>query len=216
VSFELLENPVTGESAVLRRPATASDGMTIADLYARPGARVAYEHVHPALTETFTVLRGRLTLTLDGRESTIPPGTRVEVPPGTAHAWWNAGDETAWVLVQVDPGARFEELTRNVFGLASEGRTDDRGRLGLLQGAVVALEFDDVHRLARPPRLVQRAVFRALAPLARRKGLRGAYPRFTSWSTGSVEEVERLTDDLLALLPEDVPAGTATTPPEPL
>jgi quercetin dioxygenase-like cupin family protein len=213
VSFEVLANPVTGEGAVLRRPADTDNGMTVADLYARPGATVAYEHVHPVLTETFTVLRGELTLKTDGRQSTVFSGARVQVPPGTAHAWWNSGADTAWVLVEIDPGARFEEMTRNMFGLASAGRTDARGRPGLLQGALIAREFDEVHRLATPPQFVQRVLFRALAPLARRRGLLGNYPHFARWSTGWIDQVEKLPADVLALLPEGVAPGTTTSPP---
>lgn len=57
--YAVIENPVTGERGIVRRaPATASSPL-IADLYARPGAAVVGEHVHPGSTETFTVVRIR-------------------------------------------------------------------------------------------------------------------------------------------------------------
>ena len=102
VGFEVVENPRTGEYAVLRRPAGDAQLVTVADLYARPGAAVAHEHVHPTVTETFTVVRGRVGFVTDGHCGEASPGTRVVVPAGTAHAWWTVGDETAWVVVEVD------------------------------------------------------------------------------------------------------------------
>ena len=213
VTFDALANPHTGEYGVLRRPATGAQATMVADLYAAPGATVPFEHIHPGSTETFTVVRGHLGLRVGGRTSEAGPGSRVTVPAGTAHAWWNAGDETAWVVVEVDPGARFEKLLRNMFLLAADGKTDEHGRPGLLQSALTAREFDDVHRLVRPPRLVQKLLFAALAPLARSRGLRGSYPEYDERATEILAEIEALPPGIRTLLPDDVPAGTATTPP---
>ncbi len=213
MSYDVLANPRTGEYGVLRRPARDGQAATIADLYAAPGATVPFEHIHPGSVETFTVVRGHLGLSVNGRKSEAGPGTRVGVPASTAHAWWNDGDETAWVIVEVDPGARFEKLLRNMFLLAADGKTDDHGRPGLLQSALTAREFDDVHRLVTPPRPVQKLLFAALTPLARLKGLHGSYPEYDQRVTGVLAEIEALPPDILALLPEGVPAGTATTAP---
>lgn len=213
VTFDALANPHTGEYGVLRRPATDAQAATVADLYAAPGATVPFEHIHPGSTETFTVIRGHLGLSVGGRRSEAGPGDRVTVPAGQAHAWWNAGDDTAWVVVEVDPGARFETLLRNMFLLAADGKTDEHGRPGLLQSALTAREFDDVHRLVRPPRLVQKLLFAALAPLARSRGLRGSYPEYDERATERLDEIEALPPGILALLPDGVPAGTAATPP---
>jgi hypothetical protein len=45
-----------------------------------------------------------------------------------------------------------------------------------LQLALTAQEFSDVFVLRRPPPAVQRLVFGALAPIARRRGYRATYP----------------------------------------
>lgn len=213
MTFQALANPRTGEYGVLRKPARGPQDSTIADLYARPGATVPFEHIHPSSTETFIVVRGSLGLSLDGQKSEAGTGARIAVPPGTAHAWWNNGDTTAWVIVNIDPGARFEQLLRNMFMLAADGRTDERGRPGLLQSALTAANFDDVHRLVRPPRAVQKLLFGALAPIARLRGLRASYPEYLERVTEVLDEVEALPPEILDLLPEGTPAGTAITPP---
>ena len=115
MTFDALANPHTGEYGVLRRPATDAQATTVADLYAAPGATVPFERIHPGSTETFTVVRGHLGLSVDGCKSEAGPRDRITVPAGTARAWWNAGNETAWVVVEVDPGGRFEKLLRNMF-----------------------------------------------------------------------------------------------------
>jgi mannose-6-phosphate isomerase-like protein (cupin superfamily) len=202
MTYPVIENPVTGERGILRRAPVSDSSPLIADLYARPGAAVAAEHVHPTSSETFTVVRGTLGLRLNGVESRAESGARVVVPAATPHDWWNAGDDTAWVIVEIDPGRRFEAMIRNVFGLAADGRTDKKGRPGLLQLALLAREFDDTIRFTQPPRAIQRPLFAALAPLARLRGLRGRYPRYEQHTGESVDALEELPPEIAALIPE--------------
>lgn len=209
MSYPLIENPVTGERAFVRSAPTSDTAPLLADLYARPGAAVVGEHVHPSSTEVFTVVRGVLGVRIDGQERRAEAGTRVVVPPGTAHDWWNAGDDTAWVVVEVDPGRRFEAMIRNLFGLARDGRTDASGRPGLLQAALLAREFDDTIRFTSPPRVVQRTLFAALAPLARLRGLSGRYEQYEQHAGPGVDELEALPPDIARLL--DEPTSAART-----
>jgi quercetin dioxygenase-like cupin family protein len=199
--YKVLENPVTGERVIPRIAPTEENGWwAVSDRYAPPGARIAAPHVHPNSTEIFTVVRGQITVRLGGYTSTARPGTRIEVPPGTPHDWWNAGNETAWVIVEASPGQQFERMIRNLFFLAADGKTDNRGRPGLLQTALLAREFDDTIRLTSPPRAVQRVLFAALAPLARWRGYRGSYPEYDQRVSGTVDELEPLPPPIAALL----------------
>jgi quercetin dioxygenase-like cupin family protein len=177
---EIWTNDVTGERVVVREAPSADRDRLVADLYVAPGGAVALEHIHPAIHERFTVVRGRLGVKVDGTERVGRPGDVVDVPPGTPHDWWNAGEDEAHVVVEVEPARRFEEMIVTVWGLANAGRTDAKGRPGLLQLAVTMQEFQDVMVTTRPPRVVQRVLFGPLARLARRRGLRGAYPEYRS------------------------------------
>lgn len=102
----------------------------------------------------------------DGRELKAGPGTRLRVPPGMAHDFWNAGAEEARVVVEVQPGERLVHLIRHLFLLAQDGRTDAKGRPWPLQAAVLGREFADTIRFTSPPRLVQRLLFGLLRPIA--------------------------------------------------
>jgi quercetin dioxygenase-like cupin family protein len=188
---DVIENPVTGERAVVRLGTEETGGeRLVADLYVSPGGAVVTEHVHPSIEERFTVVSGRVGFRLDGRESIAEPGERLYVPAGVAHDWWNAGEEEAHVVVDIQPGARFEEGIVTMFGLARDGKTNDKGMPNLLQLAVFAREFEDVMYLSRPPRIVQKLVFGALAPIGRLFGYRGSYPEYTERGPDARVEVE--------------------------
>jgi quercetin dioxygenase-like cupin family protein len=166
---DVFENPVTGERGVVRVGTEESSGeLLVSDLYVRPGGAVVGEHIHPVIHESFTVVHGRVGFRLDGRESVAGPGKRLHVPPGMVHDWWNAGEEEAHVVVEIRPGARFEEAIRNSFGLAQDGKTNAKGM----------------------PNLLQAALFAVLAPIARLLGYKGSYQEYLKREPSEVVEVE--------------------------
>ena len=176
---DVFENPITRERAVVRVGTEESDeALVISDLYVGPGGRVAAEHVHPTMDEWFTVISGRVGFRLDGRESIAEIGQRLHVSPGTAHDWWNAGEEEAHVVVEVSPASRFEEAISTTFGLARDGKTNARGMPNLLQLSLVAREYEDVLYFTNPPRIVQKVLFAVLAPVARLLGYKGSHPEY--------------------------------------
>jgi quercetin dioxygenase-like cupin family protein len=176
---DVIENPVTGERAVVRVGTVESGGaLGVIDLHIRPRGAVVGEHWHPAMDERFMVLRGRVDFRLDGQEQTAEPGSEIHVPAGARHDWWNAGDEEALVRVEVRPGARFEALMLNLFGLAQDGKTNARGLPNPLQLALLVREFCDVIRFTRPPQVVQSVLFGVLAPVARLLGYQASYPEY--------------------------------------
>jgi quercetin dioxygenase-like cupin family protein len=180
---DTVENPVTGERIMVRVGTEDSGGELLAiDGYVRPGGAVVGEHVHPAIEETFEVVSGLVGFRIDGRESVAQAGERLHVPAGTAHDWWNAGEEEARVSVEIRPGERFEEMALNLFGLAQDGKTNSKGMPNPLQAAIFAREFGDVLHFTKPPLVVQRLLFGALGAIARALGYRGSYPKYTDAS----------------------------------
>ena len=177
---DVLENPVTRERAtILELPDANPEGRVVAELTALVGARVAGEHRHPGIVERFTVLEGELTVKRDGATSVLREGETAVIEPNAWHDWWNAGDRDARVRVEVTPGERFAHMIETLFGLARLGHTNAKGLPHPLQLALTAREFSDVIVLRRPPAAVQRVLFSALAPLARRLGYRATYPQLS-------------------------------------
>jgi hypothetical protein len=70
-------------------------------------------------------------------------------------------------------------MIETFFGLARLGYTDGKGQPFPLQLALCALEFSDVLVLRSPPLALQRTIFAALIPIARRSGYRATYPQFS-------------------------------------
>jgi quercetin dioxygenase-like cupin family protein len=188
---DTLYNPVTKERAiVLQSPWEDPDRTLVSELRLTPGAAVAGEHLHPAIDETFEVLEGQLEYRLNGEQGRAGPGDRLEIPAGSWHDWWHAGEQETVCRVTVTPGDRFEGMIRTLWGLACDGRTNDKGMPGMLQLMAIADEFSDVIVFRRPPPAIQRATTALLAPLARRRGYRGTYPRYEEMGpAGTPEQV---------------------------
>jgi quercetin dioxygenase-like cupin family protein len=176
---EVYENRVQGDRFVVREGSEDTGGeRVVGDLYIRPGGAVAGKHVHAYLTERFEVLAGTVRFHVEGREEVARAGEQVEIAPGVVHDWWNVGDDQAHVLVDIRPAARFELMIENLYGLANDGKVNSRGVPRLLPLALFTREFRREGEFVRPPRIVQRILFGALAPLARARGYRAINPDY--------------------------------------
>jgi len=173
---EVYENPATGERVVIRVGAEECGGeLLVADLYVEPEGASMGEHVHPGIEEGFTVVRGRIGYRLDGREGVARSGQHLHVPHGTTHDWWNAGEQEARVLVEISPAARFEEMIKNLLGLAQDGKTDAKGRPNPFRLAVIMREPFDLVRLPSPPTWVQKTGLALGTPRGRLLGCEPTY-----------------------------------------
>lgn len=171
-----LHNPATGEIAHVLSVDT--DGRRIeVDLWLQPGAAVAGAHVHDHFVERFEVREGEVGFQVDKTErvARASDGT-LEVPTGTAHDWWNAGDGVARVRVEVEaaqgapgqPAARFASMIEALWSLGALGRVNAKGLPDPLWLAAIAREYSDAIRFVKPPAIVQTVLFGPLAAIARR------------------------------------------------
>src|SRR4051812_38788995 len=120
---DTLENPVTGERFTFTHTAATTDGELLAfDFGLRPGGAVPIPHVHPIQTERFEVLEGEMRFRVGLRTVTAGPGDVVEVAPGVAHSFANAGDGEARLRVEVTPALAMEDMFGDVIAMAQAGR----------------------------------------------------------------------------------------------
>jgi mannose-6-phosphate isomerase-like protein (cupin superfamily) len=173
-----LHNPATGEVAHVL--SVDDEGRQIeVDLWLQPGAAVAGAHVHEYFVERFEVRDGEVGFQVGGDERVARPsdGT-LEVPAGTVHDWWNAGDGVAHVRVEVEatqgapgqPGARFASMIECLWSLGALGRVNAKGMPDPLWLAAIAREYSDAIHFVKPPALVQTILFAPLAVIAHRTG----------------------------------------------
>jgi quercetin dioxygenase-like cupin family protein len=173
---DVLENPVTGERLVFRKTSRETNGEAVVlEAFVKPSGFVAAAHVHPYQEERFQVLRGTVGFRLGRKKLVAEPGQRVTVPAGTAHKFWNAGDDEVHFVCEVRPALQFEQLIETMFGLAADGKTNRKAMPNPLRLAVIARShFDDV-RLPFPPAWMQRIGLALGAPLGRLFGYQATY-----------------------------------------
>jgi hypothetical protein len=92
------------------------------------------------------------------------------VPPGTAHTFWNAGDEPCVHEVRLEPALDMEHFFEGVVTLEAQRRLPPHGRPDLLRIALLFGKHDNL--IAGVPRVVQRIVY--------------ALARSIAWATGVV------------------------------
>jgi len=138
-----LVNPVTGERLLFELTSHDTDG----------------EHTR---FETIVEL---------GREKVVlGEGASVQIDAGTAHRFWNAGDDVLRFTAEVRPSLAFESLIETMFGLAADGKTNRESMPNPLRLAVIARHHFDVARLPVVPDALQRAALVPGALLGRAVG----------------------------------------------
>jgi mannose-6-phosphate isomerase-like protein (cupin superfamily) len=176
---QTLENPVTGERFTFTHTAASTDGELLAfDFALRPGGAVPIPHVHPIQTERFAVVAGRMRFRVGLRTVEAGPGDVVEVAPGVAHSFANAGETEARLRVEVRPALAMEEMFAEVVAMAHAGRMNRRGLpRNVLELAALARRYDqEAHAPLLGVRL-QRLLLAPLVGLARaRRPARVAAP----------------------------------------
>jgi quercetin dioxygenase-like cupin family protein len=140
-----------------------------------PGGGVT-AHVHPAMTETFTVLEGTCELLGGRRWKAYRTGQTVTVRPGTRHAFRNRSDAPTRIRADVRPPSTVQEFLEDVAALSRAGKLTRFGvpkPSGMLAAAVLAETYADMVELGfpLPPVAVQRVLLKPLAKLARRRGV---------------------------------------------
>jgi mannose-6-phosphate isomerase-like protein (cupin superfamily) len=173
---DAIENPVTGERLVFRKTSRETGGQAVViETFVQPDGFVAAAHVHPRQEEQFEILRGSVGFKIGGEKLVAGPGQRLTVPAGTAHKFWNAGDDEAHFVCEIRPALQFEQLIETMFSLATDGKTNRKGMPNPLRLAVIANEHFDTVRLPFPPAFVQRLGLAVGAPLGRLLGYGATY-----------------------------------------
>jgi quercetin dioxygenase-like cupin family protein len=175
-SGDTIENPVTGERITFHQTAADTQGEAVViECTVQPDGFVAAAHVHPYQTERFNVIDGTLGLKVGKEKQTLSRGEVAIVEAGTAHKFWNAGEDEVRFVCEVRPALEFESLLETMFTLAADGKTNRKGMPNPLRLAVIARAHFDTVRLPKPPAWLQRAGLALGAPLGRLVGYGATY-----------------------------------------
>jgi quercetin dioxygenase-like cupin family protein len=135
-----LVNPVAQTRTLFRATAASTGGghVEIEATYPPDSAKPPL-HRHPAQTENFTVLKGRLHTVVDGQERDIGPGEELVVPPGTCHQMWAIADEPTQFLWRTTPARRTDQLFCDLWQVAADNDFEP----DLLKAYEVTLRYPD-------------------------------------------------------------------------
>lgn len=172
---DVIDNPAMGARIVFRDTAEETNGELLRfDFYVRPSTHVLHPHLHPVQEERFEVVSGRMEGQIDGDPRTAEAGTVIVNQPGTPHAWWNAGDEEAHLVVEFRPALKTATLFETSFALAQQGKVRSTGLpKNPLQLAVI---YDEYKNETSAAKSYQRLAMTILAPIGRALGFRAQYP----------------------------------------
>ncbi|PYE54988.1 cupin domain-containing protein [Deinococcus yavapaiensis] len=163
-----ISNPVSRDTVTFVR---RTDGTcdTLLDLEVAPGGGLGL-HFHDAYSESFTCVSGVFGVQVGARVVRLRPGESATADIGSAHRWFNDGDETAVARVTVAPGNPGLEAGLIVlYGLARDGLLSPDGTPKSLVHLAVLTDLTN----SRVPGLlgVLNPVLRAVANWAKRRGV---------------------------------------------
>jgi quercetin dioxygenase-like cupin family protein len=183
-------HPLSGERIVFRQRSRDTGGTLLeADNFVAPRGAIK-PHIHPNMEETFRIQHGPITFRIDGVESTHQVGDTVVIPRGAVHEWWNPveGDEVA-ATMEFRPALDMETFFETWFGLAADGKLDERGMPPLLQTMVLMRDFRREITVPGRDGMLIRMLGPLLAPLGRRAGYRSRYERYSGQAEANAPTV---------------------------
>ena len=174
---EEIFNPRTGQRMIFLQTGKETNGELLRnESYNPPAGDAEPEHTHPFQESGAEVISGSLRFRVGSEERSLKAGESIIIPANTPHFFWNDGDEEAHFIGWFRPALKIDCFFESFFGLAQDGKLDEKGLPPMLQLAVMVPHFADEIRLTSPPWAMQRAIFGALAPIARLLGYQPEYP----------------------------------------
>ena len=116
-------------------------------------------HIHLAEDEEGSVRSGTLSAVLDGRRLTAGAGEQVSFPRGSAHRWWNDGNEPVVFEGYARPVVDLDRFLQAIFEVLNAGSD---GRPPLFYMAHLLLRHRHTQRLLIMPRPIQAVLFRVI------------------------------------------------------
>lgn len=176
---KVIRNPLTGQSIRFLQTSVDTEGAFLEmESNFAPHSSQPPSHYHPKQTEYFTVLEGEICVRINGKLRQLRKGEQLIITPKTVHAMWNATNATAVVNWKVEPALNTEHFFETGMGLAGAGKVRKNGMPSFLQTVLLAREYKNVFRLAKPSYLLQRLVFGALSPVSKMAGYKASYEEF--------------------------------------
>lgn len=179
IKGKIISNPATKQHILFLQTSKDTSGrlLEMESIY-EPYSKEPPLHYHPAQEEHFRVIKGELTVKMNGRIIILKPGDTLHIEKNMAHAMWNSSANDTIINWQVMPALNTENLLETITGLAIDNKANRNGKPPFLQLAIIANKYADNFRLAHPPFIVQQILFAVVTPLAYLLGYGPRYKRY--------------------------------------
>jgi quercetin dioxygenase-like cupin family protein len=175
---KIISNPIIGQNIKFLQTAKDTSGKLVEmEASYRPYSKEPPPHYHPYQEEDFIIVKGQMTVRIEGKILLLNEGNTLHIPANTIHSMWNNSAGTAITNWKIQPALNTEYFLETASGLASDKRRSKRMR-SLLQKSLLANKYSNVFRLAKPPFFVQKILFIVLTPFAWFVGYRASYKRY--------------------------------------
>ena len=145
-------NPRTGQRMIFLETGTETNGELLRnESYNPPAGDAEPEHVHPFQESGAEVLSGSVSFRVGSEERSLKAGESITIPANTPHFFWNDGDEEAHFIGWFRPALKIDRFFESFFGLAQDGKLNEKGLPSFWQLAVMVPHFGDEIRLTSPP-----------------------------------------------------------------
>lgn len=178
-----LENPITGHKVKFLKTAGETNGELLQIEYIVPNQEEPLKyiplHIHAQTEERFETISGRLGVIIDKKDnrSVLMPGESVVIPPGTAHTFWNAGDQELRFITDIRPAGQLQTYWETAFGLAADGQVNHKGLPNMWQLAVLSRVMD-TYMPGVPIAMQKVFIGGLLGGIGRLLGYRASYKKF--------------------------------------
>ncbi len=175
---KVILNPIVGQNIKFLQTANDTGGKLLEmEASYRPFSKEPRPHYHPFQEEDFTIIKGQMTVRLEGKILLLNENDTLHIPANTIHSMWNNSGRAAVINWKIQPALNTEQFFENASGLASDKKRSRRMR-SLLQRSLLANRYSNVFRLSKPPFFIQKILFIVLTPFAWLVGYRASYKRY--------------------------------------
>ena len=175
-SPQTITNPRSGQRMIFRKTAEDTNGAFLEiESFNPPSDEKEPEHIHPKQESSAEVLSGFLHFSIDGKIQIVGPGEKITIPVGVRHFFWNEGPLEAHSIQYFYPAGTMDRFLKSYFALAKAGKLNKNGLPPLLVIARLGLKHQNDIRLVKPPWLMQKILYLALAPAGKILGVPTEY-----------------------------------------
>jgi quercetin dioxygenase-like cupin family protein len=163
---KVITNPIVGQSIKFLQTAKDTEGKLLQmEASYRPYSKEPPPHYHPYQEEDFIIIKGQMTVRLEGKILLLNENDTLHIPPNTIHSMWNNSGGAAVINWKIQPALNAEYFFENASGLASDKKRRNRMR-SILQRSLLANKYSTFFRLSKPPFFIQKILFTVLTPFS--------------------------------------------------